>query len=74
MSLYSTGLLVATALVAVIWFAFIAPSERRYHEKKLQLLQERIEKRRQYLQEEAPEQLDDAVSSADGKAKSDAEQ
>ena len=74
MSLYGTGLLVATALVAVIWFAFVAPSERRYHEKKLQLLQERIEKRRQYLQEEAPEQQDDAVSSAAGKAKIDTEQ
>jgi hypothetical protein len=68
MSLYSTGLLVATALVAVIWFAFVAPSERRYHEKKLQLLQERIEKRRLSLQEEAPEQEDDAASSADGKS------
>ena len=71
MSLYGTGLLVATALVAVIWFAFVAPSERRYHEKKLQLLQERIEKRRQYLQEEAPEQQDDVVGSTDGKAKID---
>jgi hypothetical protein len=68
MSLYSTGLLVATALVAVIWFAFVAPSERRYHEKKLQLLQERIEKRRLSLQEEALEQEDDAASSADGKS------
>ena len=66
MSLYSTGLLVATALVAVIWFAFVAPSERRYHEKKLQLLQERIEKRRLYLREEAREQQEDVVSSADG--------
>jgi hypothetical protein len=68
MSLYSTGLLVATALVAVIWFAFVAPSERRYHEKKLQLLQERIEKRRLSLQEEAPEQQGDAVNSADGQS------
>ncbi len=68
MSLYSTGLLVATALVAVIWFAFVAPSERRYHEKKLRLLQERIEKRRLSLQEEAPEQQDDAVNSADGQS------
>jgi hypothetical protein len=66
MSLYSTGLLVATALVAVIWFAFVAPSERRYHEKKLQLLQERIEKRRLSLDEEAPKRQDGAVSSADG--------
>jgi hypothetical protein len=66
MSLYSTGLLVATALVAVIWFAFVAPSERRYHEKKLQLLQERIEKRRLSLDDEAPKRQDDAVSSADG--------
>lgn len=68
MSLYSTGLLVATALVAVIWFAFVAPSERRYHEKKLQLLQERIEKRRLSLQEEESAQQDNAVNSVDGQS------
>jgi len=66
MSLYSIGLLVATALVAVIWFAFVAPSERRYHEKKLQLLQERIEKRRLSLQEEESEQQENAAKSVEG--------
>lgn len=39
------GLLVAVALIVVIWFAFVAPSERRYHQRKLKLMQERIEKR-----------------------------
>ena len=52
MSLYSIGLFVALGLIAVIWFAYVAPSERRYYDKKLQLLQERIKKRRQFLAEE----------------------
>ena len=46
------GLLVAVALIVVIWFVFVAPSERRYHERKLELMQERIEKRKQHLKEE----------------------
>jgi hypothetical protein len=52
MSLYSIGLFVALGLIAVIWFAYVAPSERRYYDKKLQLLQERIEKRQRFAAEE----------------------
>lgn len=47
MSIQVIGLLIALALVLVIWFAFVAPSERQYHERKLKLLQERIERREQ---------------------------
>ncbi len=29
-----------------IWMLFVAPAERRHHERKLELLQKRIEQRR----------------------------
>lgn len=53
------GLLVAAALIVVIWFAFVAPSERRYHQRKLQLMQERIERREKSRRaEDGDERLD----------------
>jgi len=63
---YSIGILVALGLIAVIWIAFVAPSERRYHEKKLQLLQDRIEKRRVFLEGEGPEMKDEYIATSDG--------
>lgn len=48
-------MLVAFVLIAIVWFAFIAPSERRYHERKLKLMQERIERQRQRAAETAGE-------------------
>jgi hypothetical protein len=49
MNIQVIGFLVAIGVILVVWFAFVAPSERRYHEKKLKLLQERIEKREQHV-------------------------
>lgn len=51
MSLYAVGFLVAITMIAAIWFGYVAPSERRYHDKKLEMLQERIAKRKQFLDE-----------------------
>lgn len=51
MNVSVTGLLVAFAMIAVIWFVFVAPAERRYHERKLKLMQERIERRQQHLKD-----------------------
>lgn len=53
MNTYAIGFLVAIGLILVVWFAFVVPSERRYHERKLKLLQERIEKREQHLKSRA---------------------
>ena len=61
MSVYIIGLIVSTVLVALLWFAFVAPSERRYHERKLKHLQERIEKREQFLQQERSRDLGNGV-------------
>jgi len=41
------GTLIALVVGLIVWFAFVVPSERRYHERKLRLLQERIERRQQ---------------------------
>ena len=60
MSASVIGLLVAVGMIVVIWFVFVAPSERRYHERKLKLMQERIEKREQRLRERDPECESDA--------------
>ncbi len=51
MSTSAIGLLVAIVMIVVIWFVFVAPAERRYHERKLKLMQERIERRQRHLQE-----------------------
>ena len=51
MSTSVIGLLVAIVMIVVIWFVFVAPAERRYHERKLKLMQERIERRQQHLRE-----------------------
>lgn len=39
------GLLIATALFAVVWFAFVIPSTRRDHERRLALIQKRLAER-----------------------------
>ena len=60
MSTTVVGMIVALALIAVVWFAFVVPSERRYHERKLQLMQERIERHRQHVEERDTTRHDDA--------------
>lgn len=42
-----------------IWFLFVVPSERRHHERKLEMLQRRIDKR------QAQKDQNDGVSSTD---------
>lgn len=45
------GLLIATGLFAVVWFALVMPSERRDHERRLALIQKRLAERQKYLDE-----------------------
>lgn len=35
----------ALAAFIAIWFFFVVPAERRHHERKLEMLQKRIDKR-----------------------------
>jgi hypothetical protein len=39
------GLLVAALVIVAIYILFVVPGERKYHETKLKLMQERIERR-----------------------------
>jgi hypothetical protein len=51
------GLIVAVVVIVGIYFLFVLPGERKYHETKLRLLQERIERRERHRreQEEVPD-------------------
>lgn len=44
MSTSAVGFLVAIAVIVAIYFLFVVPGERKYHETKLRLMQERIER------------------------------
>ena len=44
MDLMYWAMIVLSAFVA-IWMLFVAPAERRHHERKLELLQKKIEQR-----------------------------
>jgi len=41
------GLIVAGGVVVAIYFLFVVPGERKYHQTKLRLMQERIERHEQ---------------------------
>ena len=41
------GLIVAAIVIVGIYFLFVVPGERKYHETKLKLMQERIERHEQ---------------------------
>ncbi|MBT8085820.1 MAG: hypothetical protein HKN35_04260 [Woeseia sp.] len=41
------GFLIVLALFLVVWFAFVVPSEKRDHERKLALIRKRLAEREQ---------------------------
>ena len=49
---------IALALFVAIWFFVVAPAERKYHERKLEAVRKRIEKREAAKQEDAPARQD----------------
>lgn len=44
MSTPVVGFFVAIAVIVLIYFVFVVPGERKYHETKLRLMRERIER------------------------------
>ncbi len=48
------GMLIAVGLLAVVWFAFVLPSERRDHQRRLDIVRKRLAERA----ERAAEDLD----------------
>ncbi len=49
------GLIVAAIVIVGIYFLFVVPGERKYHETKLKLMQERIERHEQWQSDRAAE-------------------
>ena len=47
------GLIVAAIVIVGIYFLFVVPGERKYHETKLKLMQERIERHEQRQSKQA---------------------
>ncbi len=58
MDLIYWAMIVLGAFVA-IWMLFVAPAERRHHERKLELLQKKIEQRQTSNNKENNEALTD---------------
>ena len=58
MDLMYWAMIVLVAFVA-IWMLFVAPAERRHHERKLELLQKKIEQRQTSNNKENNEALTD---------------
>jgi flagellar biosynthesis/type III secretory pathway M-ring protein FliF/YscJ len=58
MDLMYWAMIVLVAFVA-IWMLFVAPAERRHHERKLELLQKKIEQRQASNNTENNESLTD---------------
>ena len=58
MDLMVWAVIVLGAFVA-IWMLFVAPAERRHHERKLELLQKKIEQRQASSNKENDEALTD---------------
>lgn len=55
--------IIALGAFIAIWFFFIAPAERRHHERKLEMVRKRIEQREAALAEQKR-----SVETGDGKS------
>ncbi len=53
--------IIGIGLFVAVWFLFVAPAERRHHERKLEMIQKKLEKR----QAQAGENGDSAMSDDD---------
>ena len=43
----------AAILIAVVWFFFIAPLEKQMHERRMEMIRRKIEKREQAINRQA---------------------
>ncbi len=49
MPMYAYGILIGAVLVVVVWFLFVAPMERRVHERKFELMKRKLERNEERL-------------------------
>lgn len=65
MALYGYGFLIGIALTVIFWFLFVAPMERRMHQRKMELMKQKLARNEKRLRElEENENSEDAESSA----------
>ncbi len=53
LTLFATVFSIGAVVVALVWFLLVVPAERRYHERKLQAIQEQIRQREEMLKSKA---------------------
>ncbi|MDX1405618.1 MAG: hypothetical protein R3192_13810 [Woeseiaceae bacterium] len=46
--------IIGIGLFIAVWFLFVVPAERRHHERKLEVIRKRLEKRRTQANEGNP--------------------
>lgn len=61
------GLLVALAVFAAVWFAFVVPSERRDHERRLAIVRKRLAEHEQSLRDSAAERGEAVADESSGR-------
>jgi preprotein translocase subunit YajC len=51
MPMYAYGILIGVVLVVVVWFLFIAPMERRMHDRKMELMRRKLVRNEERLKQ-----------------------
>jgi preprotein translocase subunit YajC len=52
MALYGFGFLIGIALTVIFWFLFVAPMERRMHQRKMDLMQKKLARNEERLRKQ----------------------
>ncbi len=51
MPMYAYGIFIGVLLVVIFWFLFVAPMERRVHERKMDLMRRKLERNEERLRQ-----------------------
>lgn len=62
MNISTYGFLIGMALVLIIWFLFIAPMEKRMHDRKMDLMRRKLEQNEQRIRRQQARGKGDASS------------
>ncbi len=66
MPMYTYGILIGVLLVVISWFLFVAPMERRVHERKIDLMRRKLERNEERLRQlRMGEQFENASDGAE---------
>jgi len=51
MPMYEYGLLIGVVLIVIVWFVFVAPMERRMHDRKMELMRRKLVRNEERLKQ-----------------------